>query len=477
MTDDLHDLNEKLKRSAEEFSLTPSAGVWKNVEKEIHPRQRTRRLIFVLAGLLMLSGALTWMLNSPAKPQPTADNVNQHAATAPAANEGESAPENGVAASTVDPQDITGNPVAKEEVMKNVSPGNSQPDEWRDVTNKNRSPEQARVNHNETTDHAPGKGRREEREPADHAMAEANGMKTAQSPLPEPEPTSFQKADIANDNTLLTRTISEADTVTPIDTTHIVKADPVSLPVVVSAGENNTTVNDSVPSSASGRFSVSIGVMPSWSLTTFTEKGDYDFVANWRDSTERDLPSMNFHFDFGYTFESTYVYSGLRLVNYRTKMPARQAVYRYDQGPVTGPTPPPVVVSRGFDTINNDPDGMITNQLMYLGVPVGIRTHLYTYRRIRFAAQFEFTCYRLIKTQGYFYDYSTHAYKSMGVGDLRSWNWSSRVALHAEYAFNDRFAAALSPTCTGFGSIYKRDYPLKQRFSPLGVELSLHYTF
>ncbi|HTF05317.1 MAG TPA: hypothetical protein VK826_14910, partial [Bacteroidia bacterium] len=65
MTDDLHDLNNRLKKSAEDFSLTPSPGVWENVEREINRKDRKRRaFIWLWIGIAALIGSGGWLVRS-----------------------------------------------------------------------------------------------------------------------------------------------------------------------------------------------------------------------------------------------------------------------------------------------------------------------------------------------------------------------------------------------------------------------------
>jgi hypothetical protein len=464
MMDDLHNLNEKLKQSAEEFSLAPSQQVWKNVEKEIARRRRKRGFFFLLTGTLCVCCAAVWLWFNPAddpvaKQQSPNDTMHSTLAALPAdrtaerATAADSSEEKHVI-STVAPAinifperedtHVAGKapaPVAQQEMTgpQHINPGT-------------REQESRITNSRIESQHSP--------EPVDPEAA----------PILNPQALTVKKTSQQQDTTHAEQSVVNNDTSVAeqhqVDTT-------VQLPAVVQP----FVIADSVPPKPENRFMIGVGIRPSKSFTRFKELGEYNYIGSYRDSSERALAVCNFQFDIGYRFGETYVFSGVHVTNFRTEMHNLQVVYRYDQGPISGPVPPPVVVSRDYYIIDNNRYGRQLNKLTYVGIPIGARTQVFVRDKLSIWLQAEFTTQYLIGMRNYVYDPNTLEYRKGVPSDMRRWNYSVGTSVHLQYAFDDRFAVALSPGTEDFGSIYKRNYLLRQRFSHLYIQASFHYSF
>jgi hypothetical protein len=472
MTDDLHDLDERLKKSAEEFSLTPSADVWKNVEAELHGRRRKRGFIF--AAVLVCGTAFAWIWHIASDQEISRHNAQQNTSATPKTADGKGYIDNSITTASVPNSSATNN--SFEEMRAEQSHAM---EESPLVMQENRKAEGAQDNHEALTPNNLRNDRYENRKsPHDDVTADPHSPETiTQSPL-ETEQTPPLSSDSATDQVAIVSPASDTDDVKPVDTIHVVKADSVSrIERTMDVEERGLPPVDSVPESSAGRFSIAFGAGPSYGMTKFKEKGDYHYIADYRNSTERDLPAMNFHIDFGYMFRYTYVYSGLHLVNYRTEMPNRQVVYDYDFGSSTGPVTPPVVVTRDYYDINNDAYGTTTTKLTYLEIPIGVRIKGYTYRRFSAWFQFELSATRLIKAQGDMYEYSSQEYRKIQTTDLKLWDWTLGSGVHVQYKVNDRYALAFGYLMVSPRDFYKSGYPISQTAGRITAQLSFHYTF
>ena len=79
----MDELKDKFKKSAEDFSLIPSSGIWKNIERDIHQRERKRRIIiffFLITGIVG-SGILLFNYQLTNTSTQTSPQVNREPST------------------------------------------------------------------------------------------------------------------------------------------------------------------------------------------------------------------------------------------------------------------------------------------------------------------------------------------------------------------------------------------------------------
>lgn len=469
MTDDLHELD-RIKRSADAFSLTPSPAVWENVEREIRGGKRRRAFIwFLLGGALAGGAAAAWMLSGPEQDQ-LAVIVQSHDSAA--------------GAISVSPDGHPSSDLRQLHVQSDASHTDLQ--------------------ENFSDPAFSGSTQRRSKEKSATATGVNSGTRVSLSGENPGKAEHLDRSgavkDIQRDNLPLTKDApaAERDRVEPSHATHTLTMDAApardSLPAVndtvialtpddaaIELAPNDTIIpssqNDTLP--ASGRFSIGVGIAPALGLSRASEQGAYQFVGKFRDSTDKELPSLNVHFDLHYRCAPwLQVYTGLRLTSYRTAIRSRQVVYRYDQGSGSGPVPPPVIVSRDYYDINGNAEGSVVNRFTYVGLPAGARLRGYQGRKLSIWLQTEAVCYAMIGSGAYTYDVNSRAYRTATRRDLRSLNFAGATGVAFHYSFKDEFGFELTPGIEGFAaSVYKPDHILQQRSGQVSIRASLYYSF
>lgn len=449
MTDDLRDLNSRLKQSAENFSLTPSPGVWQNVEREISRNKRKQRaFIWLLTGVAVLIASGLWLTRSGNHNEVLVSNNQIEAVETIASvdNEGTNSPVQIKGAEVVIPSDVT-TPDNTEGQMtaaqKTPLPVTDKIDPLIHGPTREQMEEQPFIIRQQPD---------REKIVAEPENDQSNPVHlSGAEPIHESEPESLQ---LTNDND------TPAGAVLPL-----VVADSLIV------SENDTNVAE--PS----RFSLAVGVSPSLSFTSITERGNNHGVSGYRNSTDKDLAALNAHLNVSYSLLPRLdIYSGISLTNYREDIRSQQTVYRYDTGPVTGPVPPPVVV-REENYLISDAE-YVTNSLTYIGVPLGIRYNVFPCNRFNIWLRSEAAYNRLIHFNGYVYDDNMGIYRSMSAADLQPWKISYGFAIVVQQNLSSNLELEVSPAYRIFtGSVYQSTNLLSQKFAQADLQFALRYSF
>jgi hypothetical protein len=450
MTDDLH--NDPIKKSAEEFSLVPSPRVWENVDRAINGKERKRRLIvFFFFGVFAAGIAGAWMIR-------IADN-GQVVAQAEAANEEVNAPLPDGTGDVTANTDVQQQRAGTEDVLPLVSlPGNN-----------SLHYEPQRTSHatsNENNLRAPS-GR-------DDAGADSVKDNIVSLPVKGADElplsaTEVQDTLIADNGDHARATALPADTI-------LVRRDS-QLIVVPALDPEQTPAEENTPAhSVPDRLSFACGIAPAISFTRIEEIGKYT-IREYRLNTDRIRPVLNAHLQINFAVVPRMeLYSGLSITTFSNSIRSQQIVYRYDTGPVSGPTPPPVIVYEENYTIDPDKE-YVSNHITYLGVPVGVRFNVVPRERLDLWIAAEAGINKLIHTRAYTYDDNHAMYRSMQKSDLQSSKMSYGFGLAAQWRMTNHLQLELNPVYRIYpGNIFSSGI-LIQKFSQLEFRMSLRYSF
>lgn len=453
MTDDLH--NDPIRKSAEEFSLSPSPRVWENVDRAINGKERKRRLIiFFFCGLLAAGIAGAWMITRSDK------DIMADAAS-------ENSPVN------VPPADAESSPSDAMLLPETASTGEEQMASTAQSADTD-------LNVTPPFENEQGPYAGNERPVAvDRAGVNDVPAKDTYVQLPEKEnvlPAS--PVDILPDTVVAKDPVHSGDTLLPVDTIHVVKIDSqqmnvpvVPLPVAVEEPEKDT-----VDPSALHRFSIAFSAAPAISFTQIEEVNTHA-IRDYRMNTDRLRPSLNAHLHLHFAVTPRLeMYSGINVTSFSNFIRSQQIVYRYDTGPVSGPSPPPVVVREENYTI--DPDKHeVANRITYLGVPLGVRFNVLPRQRFHLWICGEAAFHRMIQARGYLYDDNQGIYRSMQKADLQQTQLSYGFGLAAQWRMTDHLQAEVSPVFRIYSGNMLASGILTQQFSQAEVRLSLRYSF
>lgn len=450
MADNLDELTNRFKSSAENFSLAPSPSTWEKVEREIGGRERKRRfvILFLLGGALLLGGAV-WFINSPAGRKNVVVQNQNSVSTLPSIEEQQKKPASSIAdeRSSYGKKNSETIPVSQ----KQLKTASSQKEAGQLV--------QGKFNDSRTTDRSiPGN----ENE-STHKVPAKNEIETKKIISPETALLSLA-SEIKTNDSLKENAVKDS-----LSIVHLVDLNKDSVPA------KKDTVTES---SFARTWSLTYGAALATSFTTFSEDGDYQFVAHYRDSSDKAVLTQNLHFNISYrAFPRLEIFTGMGLVNYQERMLNKQVVYRDDTLPVSGPLPPAVVKGKGFYHISGDSLRGVTNKFFYLQVPVGVRYTVYTRHKWNIGVQPEISFNKAIYTKGYMYSDATREYKAARLTDLQALNIGYGIGIPFWYELNNKLQLEMMPCFFGMQRSVFSSTLLSQKFQQVEARVSLHYTF
>jgi hypothetical protein len=454
----MDELNDQFKKTAENFSLAPSPGTWMSVEADIRKRKRKKRLIiffFLLAGMLigvvfLRSNNSTTFLTRDSistdkiQTQKNSLQLNEALPTSPLKQ-----------SSTTLVQQI--NPLRKIATGRKTFPQNKihSIQEKTDFPKKYTSnQEPPLVIENEIKQLPPLL--QEEDNLISGSSESSENCETVVYPTPLPE------------------SGSSVDSIAAL-----VSGDSIALKSKVDSMDAEK--NLAKKHSAQFKWNLTLYAGPATSYSEIMEDGDSRFISSYRDSSDKNLLTLNYHLTLTYNFFSGWgVYGGIGIVQYAQKILRRQVVYHYDTmntAPfVTNPLPPVVTLEKSYFDIQGDSTGTVKNKFTYLEIPLGVSYEFLPGRKFNIVLLPEISFNKLIYSEGYLYDFKNFRYEEISDENLKPWLVSFGIGLSFQYNVLKNFSIGITPHYTNFEkSIYTSAYPISQRFQQTEFRFSLQY--
>lgn len=443
MADNSDKLNETFKKSAEDFSMLPPADVWKNVELDIRKRERRRRfIIFFFAGAGLLICAMLLF------PVPTEHNKsalqqeNKSETPASIQHTPSSIQQNSIAGQ----KNSTSNNTTREQNI--IAP---------------KSQEKTGVENKKST--APILVK-QEKQNAFAGEIDLNNNIDAKNIITEQAQTTVT-TDVVTSKPVV------QDTATPAGEPVVVVQSP--LPVIIPLADTLSAVKDTLLTTSNSRWSVALGISPALSFSHSKEDNEYQYVAQYRDSTDKNLLTFNVHANLAYKLNSRVeIFSGLSLVNFKQDILQDQVVYQYTPAIISGPTPQPMIVSRNYFHINGDSLQPVKNKYTFLEIPFGIHYNMLTVRKFSILLQPHIAFNTLIRSSGYIYDYDSRQYRQFVRKDMRGFNFSYGGGVAFRYALRPNLFFELTPGYQAFHFPFHHS-SFSQKFQQAELRFSLRY--
>lgn len=446
----MDELNDRFKKSAENFSLIPSDGIWKNVETEIRRRERKRRFIIIfLTGAAILIGGLFLFINFSDK-HPELQKNNPAGSVQNAAQENISVkkdyPEKENAAIPQVSAEIK-NPVNSKTV-----PQIKHQATFISVTEDNNVSEPLNP------------------KPSGQNNSIINNPTTSQIISDEITTSSAASISIKTDS-IVANAKDTLETKAVKDSALAAKSDTIIPDTLIALKDTTQT-----PAQKS-KWSIVIGIAPTLSFSEQQEDGDYQIISNYRDSSDNTLLTWNYRFAVSYRFiPRMEVFTGIGVINFSEEILSKQAVYRYDTNTIIVGPSPTIIVSRGYFNINGDSTGTARNKFSWLEIPIGVCYDFFPDHKLNISLQPEASFNKLMSADGYIYNYETLIYEKIKVSDLKSWQVSYGIGISFQYAILKNLHFEFTPFYKNFqNSIYDDPYPLKQHLQQTELRLSLRY--
>ena len=448
-------LNDKFKKSAENFSLVPSSGIWINVKSDIKRRERKRRIIiffFLIAGIV--GSGLFLFSNQPKKPSISTSLQISHERSQ---------------RQNIDHQSVVRN--GSNHIKENVAPNDSFSQKSNQSYRNEISPRQ----------------KKNLKYPYSAAENKLASVKLNASTPNEHDVNNSQEAikDISvliNVPAILYSNVKTAlADLIQMDSLQIeIKNESVSgqMPDTLRRDSLITSKGTSNTASHPNKLSISIGVAPTVSYTEFNEKGDYRIIANYRDSANKNPSTWNYHLAIRCQIVPELdVFLETGLINYEEQILNREAVYHYDTTILTGPQPIPVItVSRSYFNINGDSSGVLKNKFSWAEIALGIRYNFLPNRKFNISLQPEISFNKLVSCNGYKYNHQNRIYEKVNSADLRPWLVSYGIGFSFQYALRKNIYFEFTPNYRKVEkSIYTSASQVSQELQQTEFRFSLSY--
>lgn len=527
----MDELNELLKKQAQELVLPPSPSVWMNVEADIARRERRRRwffwlflLVFFLSGVILytvFAEKNTSHLNALQSSSPKATNVSGHK-TAIATETIKTTDNNTKAAprsiqpqhavdadyqADVPPVDEVMAPVSRAAVAPVTRIEKVQPRAFaaRHTTQSVNQPflepvamkmpekdemsalQPATPSDIRPVNTAPG-NRQVAATGAHHVPKEMRPLqKEAVTPLRSTP--SFAKITVAQPG----RTIQQPAVKEPVPQSRITSpaahvpgiktADTViqeeivqkqNLPPMIAPAD---TVPVTLPLKIKeSRWSFTASIAPSLNFSRVEEhNNDSTFIAQTRSSSKK-LVSTNVSIAAWYKVSPRLeVYSGLGIRNLGERMKSVQNIYALDSGFLANANKHVVVRKK---LIKGDSSDLITNRFSYLEIPLGLRFGLITRKQWGIYLHADISASYLLSAKGYYYNYTARSYLAMNNDRLQNWLLAYGAGISLQYNLRKHIGIECMPYFRNYpSSVYKADEQNKvsQYFQQSGLQFSVRY--
>jgi hypothetical protein len=252
------------------------------------------------------------------------------------------------------------------------------------------------------------------------------------------------------------------------DLTITLKSDTIKKDSLILKKSIEISTNDN------RKWSIGIGISPTISYSNQKEKDVYQLISKYRDSSDKNILTWNFHVAIAYKFLPQWdLISGLGIINFQQKILSKQSVYdtniNYNPAQV-------LRFKRGYFNINGDSTGTIKNKLSYLEIPFGIRYNFLPNRKFNIMIQPVICFNKLIHSEGYIYNYQSYTYQKMTVSDFKSWIISYGVELSFQYEIQKNLYLDFTPFYNNFQkSICQASYPVNQYLRQFEYRFSICY--
>lgn len=455
MLQEQEDLNKEFKSSLEEFSIEPSAGIWDKVEADIRIRERKRRiLIFLFAGITLLSvGLMLYYSGNPAHLQ-----------------------------TGVSPSKSVLADISKKNVSKDVAAAPPQNASQNQSTRPTEKIKQASIYPTEKISNSLVLQQKPTRSSSEKSPSNIHFQTVSLSNTSDTADPEVQvDQNKINENIGFQEVTGTTITHSSVDSIQI-RRDSLTVKTNDSIIANGSTTSNSdtvLPSIKKSKWSLSIGISPAMSFVKQKENGSYQIVAAYRDSSDKPTVHANFQLNINYLLYPKFeIYTGIAYAQLGQKISNQQAVYFYDSSKVTTTPTPIVTIRRALYNINENQDSYTQNKFTYLAIPIGIRYQLYQQAKFSFHLVPEIAFHKLIRVQGYRYDFENFDYVPIRKRDLKSSSFAYGGGVAIKYAFNNNLQIEIIPSYKNFRkSIYIAAYPYSERFQQLALQLNLRYLF
>ncbi len=471
--DNMDELNDQFKKSANDFSLTPSPGTWSNVQADIHARKRKRRFIiyfFLIAGIV--SGGLFLLDRSTSRKTeilpPETSLTPTESQKPPTTQQNVSGKKGNLPKEHFSAQQSNSTPKKNTSTAKTPSQDKKQHDNGYPASRKIK-PEKSESSPVTESEYTP---------PPVMLLEEDNLVSGNPESSQACETTSFPTplSELDNSGESFTSTISNdsLQTRTKKDSLLAIKTETNSKT------DSSVIIKDTLKNNSyQSKWSIVIGVAPTTCHSKLDEKGDYQFISHYRDSSDKNLLTWNFHLNLAYNFlPEIGFFTGIGIEHVSQEILSNQAVYKYDtsQSLTVGPTPPTITVGKSSFHINGDSTGTVKNKFTYLEIPVGIRYDFLRERKFNISLLPEISFNKLIASEGYRYNFQNFMYQKITDADLKPWLVSYGVGLAFQYAVKKNICLELTPYYKSFQkSIWNTSDDISQRFQQTEFRFSLRY--
>ncbi len=460
----MDELNDRFKKSAENFLITPLSGTWEKIEADIIKRRKRKSVIYISFSLLGIFLVASWFINRNVVNEtkiPSHQQVANHAANV--------RPDNGVrnyeksVLSSIESKgqnhELTSQVPAQhtKQITEKKSKSFTLPVMTSSSGNIFEKIKSEKAEVQSTT------------QPAILAIS-GNGIVTSVDSviidtslaIPAVKDTSLL-ADIDPSliDSIETSLLNITDDKRKIDST---KVQPDS-----SLMRTNKTIK---------RWSLAFGLAPTWNYNRWKEDGDFQIIANYRDSSDKNMLQWNYHFAIHYLVLSKLeIISGIGLSNFKVEMLNRQAVYHYDTSAATGPgTSSKITVSKSYFNLDVDSFETSSNKITYLDIPLSIRYYLHQENKFKISIQPGVTYRQMIRSEGYSYSYQDRNYQKLQEAELRSGQFVYGVGLSFNYEILKNLYFDITPFYkNSASSIYKDSYPLSQKLQSFEIQMAIRY--
>lgn len=184
--------------------------------------------------------------------------------------------------------------------------------------------------------------------------------------------------------------------------------------------------------------------------------------------------AWNYHLAIHYTvIPELEIFAGIGIINFEQEILNHQAVYEYDtfnMGPI-----PVITITRDYFNINGNSTGTVKQILLPSETALGLRYKFLPAHKFNISLQKGFN--KLIRSDGYSYNYQNFEYEKMNSSGLKSWMVSYGAGLSFQYAIlKNIFTLNFTPCYKRFQkSIYSDNYPVSQRLQQVESRLSLRW--
>lgn len=443
----MDDLDNRFKDSAENFSLIPSSGIWVSVEADIRKRERKRRFIiffFLLAGIL--TGGI-YFLNDHLTNSNTLTSIQKDSSK------------------EIDYTTTQQTNPLKENIRERTDSRVSPTFPDKKIANS----QQKQIAYSipsSTIKNETGSGMQTTSIQNNLAVQQQDEISTSISTTISPAiADSMMPASISSITNYTLQSEAETDSVLTAKTD-------------TSKQDNLPEKKDSAKTTPSkSKWSIVLSVAPTLSYSKLQERGDYQFISNYRDSSDKNLLTWNYHLTIHYKLlPEIELFTGIGIINFEQEILSKQTVYKYDTNPIISGPVPIITIKKTYYNINGDSTGTIKNKSAYLEIPVGVRYNFLSGHKFNISLQPEIAFNKLIQSGGYTYNYQNRIYEKIRPADLKPWLVSYGVGLSFHYAIIQNLCLELTPYYKSFQkSIYKPAYPITQRFQQTEFRLSLRY--